>query len=66
MNSVREASGTPTRRCRLARLIESARGIEVRCPEHDHLLGVFTAPGRLEIKCRHDEYVVIEEVQATS
>lgn len=54
------AGGRPRRR-RLAKLVSGIRGIEVRCPEHGHLLGVFIAPGDLEVKCRHDEYVVIRK-----
>jgi hypothetical protein len=48
-------------RRRLAKLVAGARGIEVRCPEHGHLLGVFIAQGDLEVKCRHDEFVVIRK-----
>jgi hypothetical protein len=43
-----------------ARFIETARGIEVRCEAHGHLLGIFTTPGVLQIKCRGDEHVAID------
>lgn len=66
MNKASAGGGVGSRR-RPAKLIPSVRGVEVRCPEHGHLLGIFVAPGVLEVKCRHDEYVVIaKEAQATS
>lgn len=65
MKYIQMTCGGLMARRRSARLIESVRGIEVRCPEHGHLLGVFVAPGTLEIKCRNDDFVVIKEAQAT-
>lgn len=44
---------------RSARLLSTPRGLEVRCPDHGHLLGVFIHTDQLEIKCGRDEYVVV-------
>ena len=46
-----------------ARVVETVRGLEVRCPAHGLLLGVFNADGQLVIKCG-DEFVVVEEPKA--
>lgn len=48
------------RRLRPARIIRTARGAEVRCPEHNHLLGLLNEAGQMVIKCRGDEYVIVE------
>jgi hypothetical protein len=48
---------SPRRRVE-AYVTETHQGIEVRCPEHGHLLGIFVLPQVLEIKC-HDEYVLV-------
>lgn len=45
---------------RVVRMIRTARGTEVRCPDHGHLLGIFTTPTRFEIKCRGRERVTID------
>jgi hypothetical protein len=46
-------------RCRPARLTWTARGLEVRCPAHGHLLGILIGPAQLQIKCGRDEYVIV-------
>lgn len=53
-----------SRRLRFARIVQTVRGKEVRCPEHDHLLGVINEAGQLVIKCRREEYVVVEDDEA--
>ncbi len=54
------SDGDRSKRRRPAELVAGPRGIEIRCPEHGHLLGILVAPGELEVKCRRDEYVVIK------
>jgi len=48
----------PVRRVR-AKRERTARGVEFRCTS-DHLLGIQTAPGVLEIKCDCHEVAVVE------
>lgn len=44
----------------IARIVETARGREVRCPRHGHLLGVLNERGEIVIKCGRDEFVIVE------
>jgi len=57
---VKQVRRDDARRLHAARIIKTVRGTEVRCPEHDHLLGVLNEAGQLVIKCRRDEYVIVE------
>jgi hypothetical protein len=50
--------GNPVARATPARLVETRRGLEVRCPAHGHLLGVLTKAGQLVIKCREALVIV--------
>ncbi len=52
--------GASGRQLRPVILINTPQGIEVRCAAHQHLLGVFVAPGRLVIKCSRDEFALVE------
>jgi len=45
---------------RLAQIVPTERGREVRCPEHGHLLGIFDETNRLIIKCGRNEYIIVE------
>ena len=53
------------RRVRVARIVETVHRTEVRCPEHDHLLGVLNSAGQLVIKCDNEEYVVVQVPKAS-
>ena len=48
-----------------ARIVRTRHRVEVRCPEHGHLLGVLNEANRLVIKCDDDEYVVVEVPEAS-
>jgi len=41
-------------------LIETADGIDVRCPNHNTLIGRITASGEFECKCRGKDIVVLK------
>jgi len=45
---------------RPARIVRTARGREIRCPEHGHLLGILNEANQLVIKCGRDEFVTVE------
>ena len=45
---------------RIARIVQTSRRTEVRCPVHGHLLGVLNEANQLVIKCGDDEFVVVE------
>ena len=64
MASTKFRSSDPARRAR-AKRVRTTRGVEFRCTS-DHLLGIQTAPGVLEIKCDCHEVAVVEMEEVDS
>lgn len=61
---IRATSRSDPRQAHPARIVATERGLEVRCPEHGHLLGILDGANRLVIKCGRDEYVIVEVREA--
>lgn len=48
----------------IARVVRVGSRFEVRCPVHNHLLGILSLTGTLEIKCRR--HLVVVALPSTS